>query len=817
MSQAISYSAVKIHNVILRLARTIPAVIALASAIAEGRDGISFSKVQKVPAPAEMSVLVETDGRTSVLKHADITKITGDEIPATFADTLVGNTEGFSWYVSRHFAIKSNLADEEAVESAALLETAWPQYEAIFGRTPPGMEYRRLPVVLASDRNSLQIAMADDDMHILNLGGITQEGFACSYLYAGFSYQTRYILLHEATHLFQYCISGNTRNCYGFFVEGIADFFSSHVYDKKKRSLTVNVLDRAPIHNHLAAGIEEWQREGRPSFSDLYRNHRGSRGLDVILTAFLQSTPEYERNWLAYCHGTVLNNDATKAGEVSDKLIGTLYGGAERLDAPFAEWMERLAPSFLTGIREFDQDGDSFISVYVPSEATPATLTLANPLLAVSDFVLDWPHSSTRTGKDPFFQVDMTLPSAVNGKVFAGIRFYSRDMRSIRETAITNSASSKLSKRLVFTEEELASGGAPAGTCIAELFASAPGVEFTPLAFSTQEGAAAPVPKAPACRFTSSRFLSRLLSAAEILGNKAPQQLLIAVEALKKPSASSFIQPEDFESAGFWKSLAAAITKSSATEEKKREALRTMSGAELVISRIGGQVLAELQGAFPALEKREAVLQYAGGKKNPKQGGAEETFRFDDPHGPFRITMKGVWAGQPIDFEARYESGRVITDWWILGPFRMSGGKYANETFPPDTYPMELDKVFTADDGTRLRWKKVQARGGGQHTPPLLHFAKEFGRQANNSAAYAYTEIVSEKEEKCELQLGVSDGITVWNNSTMIFRDTEKREWADGNIRVEVLLKKGVNRLLFKLLHSNGVWFLSGRVAPLGK
>lgn len=798
--------------------RITAAIFAAVSLSCHGSDVIKISGKAQIPPPAEMSVTVETSGRTSVLKSVDIAEITSQAIPDTFSDSLIHNSSGFIWYVSRHFAVKTNLPRNDAAEALALLETAWPQYTAVFGRTPPGMDFRRLAVVLASDRNSLERAMTDDDMHVLNLGGITQEGFSCAYLYAGISYQTRYILLHEATHLFQYCISGNTRSCYGFFVEGVADFFSSHVFDKATHSLTVNVLDRAPIHNHLAAGMEEWQRLGQPPFSDLYENHRGSRGLDVIMTAFLQSTPEFERNWLTYCSEIAANADAAKAKPLSDRLLHSLYGNFSALDKAFSDWMNGLTPSFLTGIREFDQNGDTFISVYAPSETTPATLTLTNPGLTVSDFVLDWPHSDKTVDEDTntFFSVEISLPPAEQTPVVAGLRFYSREMRQLKTAAITNSKPRKVSARLSFSAEELAAPSAPAASCIAEMFASVPGVSFTPVSFPAAKENS-DFKKAAGCRFLSTASLPQLLAVAEILGDKTPQQLRIAIEALKSPSPLKLVLPEDTETEEFWQALADEIAAAKVDNETRNKALCSLSGIVVSVSKIhGDRLLVELQNAFPAPGKADAALWSDFGKTSSSGGNGTTIFFFKDPQTAIRASVNVKWLGHTLKFEKEYDGGKAITDWKILGPFRLSGD-FKNATLPPDTYPLDLDKVFTAEDGSRIFWKDATVCGGGQNTPPLLHFAKEFGRQANNSAAYAYTEIDCAEKGTYELILGVTDGVSIWNNSIPVLTDMHKREWADGNLRIPVTLKKGTNKLLSKLVHSTGVWFLSARIRPAGK
>lgn len=338
--------------------------------------GARIASSRHFPAPASQRADVSADANRSRLTgRIDVAKCDEPESAGLLCgDFVSARTSGYSWYCSRHWAVKTDLGDSGAAEILVLLELAWPHYEALFGATPGNSSTTRLALVVGSCRDSLKRAMIDDGMFAFTLGGVTQEGYAASYLYAGAPYQTRYIVLHEATHLYQYALSGDTRGCYGFFVEGIADSLSSHVFDSAACSLAVNVLDRAPIHNHLADGLAEWRRRGRPSFSALYGDAALSRPLSVLLVAFLQSTPDCAASWRKYCRAIIVRDGATPAKEASDKLLDSLFGGAAGLDAPFARWMDGLAPSFTLVQRDFDQDGDSFVSGGPASADAPAIL-----------------------------------------------------------------------------------------------------------------------------------------------------------------------------------------------------------------------------------------------------------------------------------------------------------------------------------------------------------------------------------------------------------------------------------------------------------
>lgn len=393
------------------------------------------------PSPSSMAAEVETDGRTSWLAgRLDVARTKKPPAEMLYCGDFIGDSAGFSWFLSRHFAIKSDLDEASVSEALLLLELAYPQLEAIFGVSPVFSDKTRLAIVYASSRNALKRAMLDDDMHVFTLGGVMQEGYSCAYLYAGTPYQSRYILLHETLHLFQYCISGNTRGCYGFFVEGVADFFSSHVYNPSKKMLTVNVADRAPLHNHLAKGLEEWRSLKNPDFSSLYSNPKPSRGISVLLCAFLQSTPSFESAWFRYCNGILRRGELT-GKERSDELLLELYGGANAVDKRFGSWARSIEPSYRLLTREFDQEGESIVSCYPASLQSPASMLLPYVNSSGGDFVCDWPGDDNYIcpeGIDSKLDIKWNVPPLTNS--FANISFVSSYGKTLLECALTNAS-----------------------------------------------------------------------------------------------------------------------------------------------------------------------------------------------------------------------------------------------------------------------------------------------------------------------------------------------------------------------------------------
>ena len=67
----------------------------------------TLSVVQAIPKPSQMVADVSTNARVSTIKHIDVAYVS-KQIPFTFSHGKVENTERFEWYVSKHFAIKTD-------------------------------------------------------------------------------------------------------------------------------------------------------------------------------------------------------------------------------------------------------------------------------------------------------------------------------------------------------------------------------------------------------------------------------------------------------------------------------------------------------------------------------------------------------------------------------------------------------------------------------------------------------------------------------------------------------------------------------------
>ena len=81
--------------------------------------------------PQQMQVDLSVQGYTSTLHKMDIAFL-GQTIPYTYSDGKIGNSRGYNWWVSKHFALKSDLPKEKVTLYLELLEMAYPHYVALF-------------------------------------------------------------------------------------------------------------------------------------------------------------------------------------------------------------------------------------------------------------------------------------------------------------------------------------------------------------------------------------------------------------------------------------------------------------------------------------------------------------------------------------------------------------------------------------------------------------------------------------------------------------------------------------------------------------
>ena len=322
-----------------------------------------------VPPPLETPARVTVSGRTSTVRDIAVVKV-DEQIPETFSGRHVKNTPGFTWYVSQHFALKTDYPGPRARHYLTLLELAYPHYVELFGREPAGIASKRMTVVCASSRQRLKDAMASDGMS-WNAphggGGITYEGRNVAYQAdeGAFQYFKRYVLLHEATHLFQICLSGALHTTPGWWFEGVADSLSHHVYEEAEKRLTVHVIDKMTNINYYDGGIAEFRKDGITV--QTARKGQGGRGASFMLVTYLSTDAGLAQKMRIWRDELLrLGLRGHERDQASDRLFLGLFGSWDRISAGLKAWAEQRRNTFHYVDWGWEQDGNTLWSYGFP-------------------------------------------------------------------------------------------------------------------------------------------------------------------------------------------------------------------------------------------------------------------------------------------------------------------------------------------------------------------------------------------------------------------------------------------------------------------
>ena len=337
-----------------------------------------------VPKPSDMAVDLVVSGRTTTARNVAVAR--ANEVPATFASTRIGNTPGFSWWVSRHYALKTDYPEAKARFYLTLLEMAYPHYVEAFGRRIPGIDEKRLPVCYASSTEKLGVALKSDGIKWgIQAGGITFEGFKCAYMYPSgtLDYHQRYIVLHECAHLYQLCLAGSSYTVPEWYTEGVADSLASHVYDRGGLRLTVHVFDKPATHDYFDEGMIALAR--RPMTAhEIHNQPSVPRGVSFLLAHFFLDDPDRSPKFRVYRDEMFrLNRESNRAA--SDRLLQELFGPWEKIDAAFRAYLAGRRQTFHYAEWGWEQDADTLWSygfakhaqlsetdAYLPPGETPA-------------------------------------------------------------------------------------------------------------------------------------------------------------------------------------------------------------------------------------------------------------------------------------------------------------------------------------------------------------------------------------------------------------------------------------------------------------
>ncbi|USE69001.1 hypothetical protein CTT31_07695 [Pseudoalteromonas maricaloris] len=321
------------------------------------------SDIVAIPSPADMRSEISVNGRVSTLKHIDIQHV-GKQIPLTYSDGKIANSRGYDWWVSKHFALKSDFPEDKVKLYLELLEMSYPHYVELFGMAPAAIDKKRIAVVYGSSRQRTKEAMLDDGF----LRGVhkTAGGETMFYNRAGYNFPShrqhhqRYIVIHETMHAFHMALNGHSTWAPNWITEGMADAIASHVYDPNKKQLTVMVFDRAPM-NYLHLGLQQYHQNGQPSFEAINDDPSLKRGLNFFIVHFLLSDPERYQYFKRFI-GKLMdaNPHSENTLPTANALLKQTFPNWPQLEQQFAAFVRSATPSFYIVDGPWEQNGAAY-------------------------------------------------------------------------------------------------------------------------------------------------------------------------------------------------------------------------------------------------------------------------------------------------------------------------------------------------------------------------------------------------------------------------------------------------------------------------
>lgn len=147
----------------------------------------------------------------------------------------------------------------------------------------------------------------------------------------------------------------------------------------------------------------------------------------------------------------------------------------------------------------------------------------------------------------------------------------------------------------------------------------------------------------------------------------------------------------------------------------------------------------------------------------------------------------------------------MITHWWVIGPWPSPDYKAYDQELPPEK---GVDLAKTCKVGEReLKWQPVVT----EHPEGRVDLRAPL-EPDQNTVAYGYAEVTSDRDQDVVFRTGSDDGMKLWVNGKVVFGKNGPRSLAVDMDAAPARLKKGVNRVLVKVLNGSGAWEFCARV-----
>ena len=151
-----------------------------------------------------------------------------------------------------------------------------------------------------------------------------------------------------------------------------------------------------------------------------------------------------------------------------------------------------------------------------------------------------------------------------------------------------------------------------------------------------------------------------------------------------------------------------------------------------------------------------------------------------------------------------------LTDWYLIGPFpnprKSDDLRFGLDTEYAPEKEIDLKATYSGVDGQLVQWERATGQAGYD-----MNLTRRF-QPSEFIISYALTYLWSPEDQTVPLLVGSDDGAKIWLNDEQVYRFLDIRIAAPDQDTVQLHLKRGWNKLLFKLENNFGGYAFYARI-----
>ncbi|MFC4992906.1 hypothetical protein [Rubritalea tangerina] len=181
-----------------------------------------------------------------------------------------------------------------------------------------------------------------------------------------------------------------------------------------------------------------------------------------------------------------------------------------------------------------------------------------------------------------------------------------------------------------------------------------------------------------------------------------------------------------------------------------------------------------------------------------------------------RAVLANVLPGRRFTAKSPREGYVFIDTWHIIGPWDASVSRYNavdfSRIYPPET-KLDLDAVFTSGKRKRVYDDERGYAGRGEmdgrltwqfYQSPTVEVRIPREQLANDALYFAYTEVFFEQETEMYMAFASDDAARIRVNGEIVFQDTGLSPYVIAEQVRKVRFKRGINKVLVRLVNGPG-------------